>query len=241
MERWAAKFQIHKRYQQHVKIPCLVKPGEYMSCADVIASSIWTYPTLKEDPISRQEKQHLTVEQWGIRRSKDIAKISGKWAVIASQKAAKTDGLAREVFSASEVVLADIQKLATRVVEGKICDFDFALVCLDEERRWQAIALVSCVRFSRTKHERFVIQHLATHPHNIRASINSQEVGRVSGAGSAIVKELASRCQKKMQEIFVESLLQAIEFYTKLGFERTDFFPGMVLRGKALQKLQKTR
>lgn len=67
------------------------------------------------------------------------------------------------------------------------------------------------------------IINLVTHPQNIRSPLNRTENGRVTGAGTALVKKAEEVARKEKKDVIrLRSFESVLDFYKKCGFQIED-------------------
>ncbi|MBA3958259.1 MAG: GNAT family N-acetyltransferase [Parachlamydiaceae bacterium] len=159
-----------------------------------------------------------------------MAAVARKWQSIAHDKVAATykqkQAETKEQASVTSVQkeifedCARISKLVAQCFEGpKDClgrVFHEAYVCRDNFGVDQGIIL------TRIDSGNIKIAHLVTHPHNVRSSLNHQELEKVSGVGTKLIKHIGLQCLKQQKKLYLEGTESSRPFYDCLGFEEVD-------------------
>ncbi len=136
-----------------------------------------------------------------------------QWHEIIREKLAGAPVLDPQIFRDLSMISAVI---ACNMVNPTFSHWDSIYVCEDVAlKEVQAIALVR----GHTMHKRLKILFIATHPRNVRSPLNETETTRVEGAGSTLIKHLATELRDSGKYIYLDSRQSAIPFYKKLGFE----------------------
>lgn len=144
-----------------------------------------------------------------------IAEVAKKWEEVALSKSNKmspsfnSDNIFSECAKISRLIH---QCLTNRSSYGTI--FDEAYVCKDNWGVAQGIILL------RNDFRQLKIAHLVTHPHNIRSPLNANELEKIQGVGTALIRFAADRCLDLNKEaLYLEGTVSSEPFYTQLGFE----------------------
>jgi GNAT superfamily N-acetyltransferase len=90
-------------------------------------------------------------------------------------------------------------------------------LCKDSQGNLQGIMKISEKKYG------IHVHYLATHPNNLRLSLNKQEPNRVFGVGSLLLskaKQIAEERGKK--EVDLQAISTSVEFYEKQGFTEED-------------------
>jgi N-acetylglutamate synthase-like GNAT family acetyltransferase len=127
-----------------------------------------------------------------------------------------------KVFESSARILSFIANSLEDFPLGK--NFDTVYACQDASHELRGIMLtkkkILYTRRGEALGNYLMVVYLATHPHNIRASVNKGEY-QVTGCGTALISHIARECLKqKLSGIYLEPTQSAERFYEKLGFER---------------------
>ncbi len=142
-----------------------------------------------------------------------VAATARQWQQIIGEKLAGVPKPHPEIFCNLLEVAKSIQTFIGRAYDGLyggsiyVCE-DVAL------KEIQTIAFVHNDIFRSALN----IDFIATHPRNVRSSLNETETTRVEGAGSALIQHLATELRDSGMGITLESYPSAIPFYEKLGF-----------------------
>lgn len=150
---------------------------------------------------------------------KKIAKVARQWQDLAREKLPKCDSTWLPVMDDLRTISKLIAECMERPEETAWI-WNKIIVCEDVAlKEIQAIALVCDVYPRMVK-----IAHIATHPRNVRSSVNlnDRETTRVEGAAKAIVNYLVTSPLVTGKEIYAESVWSAKPFYIKMGFEELD-------------------
>ena len=146
---------------------------------------------------------------------KKIGQVARYWQQLACEKKSKASGSSKEIFSDSATVSKLIAQCMERPKETTRI-WNKIYICEDVALKGiQAIALVYASYFE------LKISHMATHPQNIRSSVNQMETTRVEGAARTLVNHLVTTVSSD-QQIYLESVKSAYPFYQKFGFETLD-------------------
>jgi len=160
----------------------------------------------------------LKVIELSSEKKQDVVKMMNVWTDFANAKASQSSLVVNtEIFKDSFNICTWIKNSVNN--SNKICR---VFVCFQEEQNIQAIAIVTnAVASSPVKDIPYLyVDYLATHPRNIRSALNEKEPNRVTGAGSKLISHLVNKVCKKenLEEVRLQSLDSAREFYKKMGF-----------------------
>ncbi len=143
--------------------------------------------------------------------------ILSKWENLADDKKDQaTNPTAQDRFYDSSVI--------SHRISGRLdlkLPTDRVFLCIDDENVMQSIAIVEndgpglFISDGRS----LSIKYLASHPNNIRHSVNSKEKSRVPGAGTALVHHIFQTCIKEGKDgVLLQPIDSSTGFYQKLGF-----------------------
>lgn len=162
-----------------------------------------------------------------------IYKTMGVWIKLANDKAelcSSMEGTSsqKDLFIQSVKIISLIEEISEEPKNMKAYQI---FNCLDSDKNSETIQAVAVARqifrlsgLEGKPSPYLEIKYLATHPHNIRADVNEGEPSRVFGAGSTLINHLAQKClNENLQGLYLESVLPAVKFYEKMGFENVEF------------------
>jgi GNAT superfamily N-acetyltransferase len=163
-----------------------------------------------ENNIYNDLEYNLSVIPLRLQDRETIAKTAAIWAKTAREKASASwwNSSEQRVFEDCAWI-CDVfhSKLQGSLGRSKI------YICVDQNKTpWGLIEVTE-------NPIRLHVDFLVTHPNNIRARVNEQEIEKVRGAGSLLLQkaeELARNLGKT--SIDLTPLTSAIEFYQKNGF-----------------------
>lgn len=112
---------------------------------------------------------------------------------------------------------AVLKDILDEMKQGKVLGEKRILICQDNHRRIQAIALIND-----SQEKEIILEQLCTNPDNIRCSINETITTRVKGAASAIIQYLSVMALEKKKSISADALQSSLPFYKKLKFDVVD-------------------
>ncbi|MBS0627098.1 MAG: hypothetical protein JSS09_02680 [Verrucomicrobia bacterium] len=142
----------------------------------------------------------------------EIQKQVDLWSFLAQQKKAKTPiPVEKELFE----TLSSIAIVLSISLENRSPSHQL-LACTDKKKNIQSIALVS------NEVNRIFLKYLITNPKNIRSDVNSNELNRVRGAGTAIIHHLLEKCLTEQKTLQLYSTPSSEPFYKKLYFEKVN-------------------
>lgn len=131
----------------------------------------------------------------------------------------------------SKSIIDAIYKRITSKLEqndSSLIKWTKALVCLDQNSKIQAIALIN--------EETNKIVDIATHPNNIPSSL-SDPAHQVRGAGTQIIMHLAKVALKTDCSILVDPNDSGKAFYKKLGFKKVELTTNFTLTADKIREL----
>ncbi len=197
----AACYHLHRNALPR-RYPTSVKP-EPLKKAATLSLSFLSAMT------QEKKKAPLRVEQVKPEDYHKIAKIAIVWSRIAFEKFINEQGKSEGIFADSTRVSNDI---ALSLINPEKEERE-VLICKDQENRIQGIAIL------RILEDQVYLSFLATHPHNIRSSLNPGE-SQVAGAGTALLQKVVERAKELgKNSIYLYNLPSAKQFYLKAGFQ----------------------
>jgi len=153
----------------------------------------------------------------------NVAKQVGEWESIASRKIVQLSKIPHQKV---EMQLLKLSEKISRSIFSSLGRRDVTnsfIVCYDQSQRIQAIAITKMknarLRFNVDKNELCTeITFVATHPHNIRSSVNENEEHRIQGACRAIIDHIKNQIVEPYKGIYLEAEESVVFIYKKLGF-----------------------